>query len=304
MESAASISSLLGHSDLISNYFHIPPGGGGLGAIFKTINDIRAWSPNRFIYLSEPSKIIPLIKEYLFFKACGIKSIQGFPISRTYRQYIPIKHNLWESESARLLRVLQLPQPNKIELIFTKSEKINAENLIRNGLSNKPFIVLCIGGKLPDKDWGNSNWHSVINSITSKYPKIGLLIIGARNERKRSETIAANWNGAILNLCGKTNPRTSALAMKDAMIYLGHDTGPMHLAALMGLTCVAIFSARTKPGVWFPHGSNHSIFYPWDQADKISNKTGFRTAGTSILSIKRNKVIESILKHLKERQNI
>jgi len=86
--------------------------------------------------------------------------------------------------------------------------------------------------------------------------------------------------------------------MKNAQFFLGHDSGPMHLAALIEVPCVAIFSARAKPGVWFPFGSNNSIFYPWEMADKVSNKVGFRTAGTSILSIKTAEVIKSCLEHL------
>ena len=35
----------------------------------------------------------------------------------------------------------------------------------------------------------------------------------------------------------------------------------MHLAAAVGTRCVAVFSARAKPGVWFPHGGQHRVFY-------------------------------------------
>jgi heptosyltransferase-3 len=300
MGSAAPISSLLGQSDLISDYFYLPPGGGRLTELLQTMATIRTWSPDKLIYLSEPSKTVSLIKEYLYFKACGIKSIQGLPVSPAHRKYIQQKDNLWESESARLLRVLQLPQPDKIKLTFTKSEETDAETLIQSAFNKRPFITLCIGGKLPDKDWGNNNWCAVLNAITSQYPDIGLLLIGAGDERERSTLIAKSWNGIVLNICGETDPRISALAMKYAEFYLGHDTGPMHLAALMGLPCVALFSARTKPGVWFPFGYNHSIFYPWDHTKKVSNKTGFRIAGASILSISTDEVIKSTLKHLKE----
>ena len=44
-------------------------------------------------------------------------------------------------------------------------------------------------------------------------------------------------------------------------MFVGHDSGPMHLAAAQGITCVAIFSGQNKPGVWFPHGSQHQVLY-------------------------------------------
>ena len=64
-----------------------------------------------------------------------------------------------------------------------------------------------------------------------------------------------------MNLCGLLNPRESAAALKMAKIFVGHDSGPMHLAASVGIPCVAIFSARNKPGVWFPYGNQHKVVY-------------------------------------------
>ena len=220
------------------------------------------------------------------------------PFSQILRQYLPKNDSLWESESARLLRAIQLPSPDKIKLAFNESEISSTEALINEGFITSPFIALCIGGKLPDKDWGDRNWRMVLESIVAEYPKIGLLLIGAEDESARSTALADSWQGPVLNLCGKTDPRVSALAMKKAVFYLGHDTGPMHLAALMNVPCIALFSARTKPGVWFPFGDNHSIFYPWDHAVKVNNKAGFRTAGATILAIEPTDVIKSCLERL------
>jgi ADP-heptose:LPS heptosyltransferase len=35
----------------------------------------------------------------------------------------------------------------------------------------------------------------------------------------------------------------------------------MHLAAAVQTPCVAIFSARNKPRVWFPYGKQHRVLY-------------------------------------------
>jgi heptosyltransferase III len=64
-----------------------------------------------------------------------------------------------------------------------------------------------------------------------------------------------------LNLCGALNPRESAAVLERAAIFIGHDSGPMHLASSTGIPCVSIFAARDKPGVWFPFGNEESVFY-------------------------------------------
>jgi ADP-heptose:LPS heptosyltransferase len=53
--------------------------------------------------------------------------------------------------------------------------------------------------------------------------------------------------------------RESAALMESARFYLGNDTGVMHLAAAVGLCCVAVFSARNWPGIWEPYGKGHRM---------------------------------------------
>ena len=153
------------------------------------------------------------------------------------------------------------------------------------------FIIFCIGGKGEDKNWGDHNWKFVLKTLAPDYPDLGIAAMGSVEERGRSEALLQLWCGPSINLCGDLPPRISAIVAGRASFYLGHDSGPMHLAALAGVPCIAVFSARAKPGVWFPTGNNHRIFYPWELASKISATAGLRSGGTSIHSIKSEHVL-------------
>jgi heptosyltransferase III len=48
--------------------------------------------------------------------------------------------------------------------------------------------------------------------------------------------------------------------MKHCELFIGNDTGTMHMAAAVGLPCVAIFSSRERPGLWYPPGEGHRVF--------------------------------------------
>ena len=50
------------------------------------------------------------------------------------------------------------------------------------------------------------------------------------------------------------------MALKDCALYVGNDTGTMHLAAAAGTACVALFSARDWPGAWYPYGVPQRVF--------------------------------------------
>lgn len=69
------------------------------------------------------------------------------------------------------------------------------------------------------------------------------------------------WTGKVINLCGELAPRETAAVLRKAELFLGSDSGPMHLAAAAGVPCVIAFAARTRPGIWFPHGAANRVLY-------------------------------------------
>ena len=62
--------------------------------------------------------------------------------------------------------------------------------------------------------------------------------------------------------CGAAPPRVSAGLIEGARLFLGNDSGPMHLGASVGTPAVAVFSRHARPGIWFPLGDRHRVFYP------------------------------------------
>ena len=285
--SAAPIQSLLGPTGLVDGFFTATPGIRNPASLYRLGRSIASWGPELLIYLSEPSKHLALLRELAFFRFCGIRRFSALPFGRSLRRYRQSEDGLWESETMRLLRAIGWD--GETENLWTHSfheeEKKEAEAYLSGWPGANNYFAFSIGAKMEDKDWGNDNWRRVLDSLTREHPDLGMVMIGAADEADRSSELAALWQGPSLNLCGRTAPRVSAVIMGGARFFLGHDSGPMHLAALAGRRCVAVFSARAKPGVWFPHGKNHKILYPWDLASTSLNTTGFKTAGMSIRSI-------------------
>ncbi|MGE3465976.1 MAG: glycosyltransferase family 9 protein, partial [Pyrinomonadaceae bacterium] len=66
--------------------------------------------------------------------------------------------------------------------------------------------------------------------------------------------------GVGANAAGRTTVRQSAALLEHCRLYLGNDTGTMHLAASVGTPCVAIFAAIDWPGRWLPFGNRNVCF--------------------------------------------
>ena len=57
-----------------------------------------------------------------------------------------------------------------------------------------------------------------------------------------------------LNLTGRTTLLELGGLMRGARLAVGNDTGPMHLAAAVGVRCVVLFSADSDPALTAPRG--------------------------------------------------
>jgi ADP-heptose:LPS heptosyltransferase len=124
-----------------------------------------------------------------------------------------------------------------------------------------PLMVCGPGTKMQAKDWGRDNWRALLERLHTDFPRHGLALIGAAEEASACEYAAQDWTGPKVNLCGRLTPRETAAVLEHADLFLGPDSGPMHLAASVGVPCVIAFSARGLPGVWYPAGPRHQIVY-------------------------------------------
>ena len=293
MGKAAPMEEILAGIGLVDGFLTFPPRLRGFRRVRTLRQIIKEWGPDSLAYLSEPSGYVGLLREFLFFRSCGIHQFVGIPFRPRHRRYRRLSDRRWESESARLMRAIGggdgMPRGWSIQ--FDDAERDAASAQLTAWGADGRFIAFSIGGKFFDKDWGNDNWSSVLDRLTDRNPDLGIVAIGAENEAQRSQQLLSTWRGPQLNLCGETTPRVSALIMEQAAYYLGHDSGPMHLAGLVGTPCIAVFSARAKPGVWFPQGDQHRIFYPWDEAAAAPERAGSSRMSASILTVDADAVL-------------
>src|SRR5262249_13930379 len=126
---------------------------------------------------------------------------------------------------------------------------------------NQPFIAASLGTKVDVNNWTAPNWLALLTQINKKWPELGLVLVGSKDEFQAAERCSQDWFAPKLNLCGQISPRISAAILRKARLFLGHDSGPLHLAATVGARCVGIYSGRNRPGQWFPRGGGNLVIY-------------------------------------------
>jgi ADP-heptose:LPS heptosyltransferase len=146
-------------------------------------------------------------------------------------------------------------------LHLSSAERNEADDLLAGAGIRESFVVVCAGTKVALKDWGEDRWQDFMHHLARSAMPTALVLIGSADEAERGARLAQGWPWKSANLCGQLKPRQSAAVLERARLFVGHDSGPMHLAAAVGTTTIAVFSAREMPGVWFPFGQEHNVFY-------------------------------------------
>jgi ADP-heptose:LPS heptosyltransferase len=263
---AAPIAEVLENTGLVEEYIEYPLNVRSPRVILALRNRIRELQPDVLVYLTPARGRMKAIRDAIFFRSCGIKRLIGVPFTAAQQARRPLGGGRYEFEGARLLRCIEalgpqdLNAPEAFSLDLTEAEKA-AAGVLLEPLGDVPVIAISIGAKADVKDWGQDNWKQCIAMLTAKLPDWGLVMLGAPIEYQRSDELIQLWQGRAINFCGKLSVRGSAAVLAFSKIYLGHDSGPMHLAASVNTPCVAIFSSQNLPGEWYPQGSQHHIIY-------------------------------------------
>ena len=263
---AAPVMDVLGGSGLVHGAIAYPQGTRSPAALYRLRQEIRAFAPEVLVYMTEWRGRAATWRDLAFFRTCGIDRIVGAPTTEDLaRPRILAKTKMWESEASRLARCLaplgdaQLDRRESWDLHLDPRERAEARAALAGWPGTARYLVMGAGTKIEAKDWGEENWRRTAQGLAR--PGWGLVLVGSADEAPRADAIARVWGGLTRNLCGTLSPRASAAVIEGARLYLGHDSGPMHVAAALGVPIVAVFSARNKPGVWYPQGAGHAVLY-------------------------------------------
>jgi ADP-heptose:LPS heptosyltransferase len=263
---APASAAVLGGSGLVHGYMRYSVGTRSPLELLRLTREIRRFRPDLVVYLMHIRPWKAIRRDRMFFRMAGVHRIVGISSEQEMKFRFDDVSGLFEREPFRLARlVAELGDADPASLsnwdmVLSDEERETAREAVR-ALGDGPLIVCGPGTKMPAKDWGPDNWQALLGRIDAKYPGHGLVLVGAKDEFGVAEHAARLWRGPWVNLCGNLAPRETAALLERAKIFLGPDSGPMHLAASKRVPCVIAFSAASPPGIWFPYGSRHQIVY-------------------------------------------
>jgi ADP-heptose:LPS heptosyltransferase len=135
---------------------------------------------------------------------------------------------------AEAFGVGHLPKVFRVPL---RAEEVAAARGALEGLP-RPWVAVAVGAKWVTKRWPADHFAELLRRAHAHF-RGSAVFVGGPEDTPAAREVIAKLGGPALDLTGKTSlPRLSALLSQcDAMA--GNDTGPLHLAAALGVPCVA-----------------------------------------------------------------
>ena len=195
-----------------------------------------------------------------------------------------------------LLNELGIPSDGRrYDLIPDPLGREELETVFReNGISpDEPYAVVHPGGNWELKRWPEAHFARWIELYLKEFGG-KVILCGTRPEEGIAVRIRSCFESdSVVSLCGKTSIDALVFLLKDAVLLLSNDSGPIHLAASQGTKIVGVYGPTSPAGtgpvsdapaaiLWknvgcevpcYFRSCNHRICMDWMKPEEVFEKT-------------------------------
>ncbi len=146
-------------------------------------------------------------------------------------------------------------------LPLSRAEQARADALLaQQGLSSEPFIIMHpgSGGYSLARRWDPAKFASLAAALYRRH-QWPTVLVGTPADN--ADAVMARATTPVIDLSGLTTFRELGGLLKRARLFVGADSGVMHLAAAARVPLVAIFGPTNHRawGPWTPYSPSHVV---------------------------------------------
>jgi ADP-heptose:LPS heptosyltransferase len=188
-----------------------------------------------------------------------------------------------EHRVQQLARLFALDSPPSPRLWLGRSHEQAAAALVAAG-----GPVLAIG---PAANWRGKQWRAErfaelalrLTNADGPWPGARVAVLAAAHERTQAAPLlAAIPASRRLDLVGRTDLLTAAAVLKRAALFIGNDTGIMHIAAAIGTPTLGLFGP-SRPEHYAPWGSHTAVVTTPVSYEELVGAPGYDHRSTDTL---------------------
>jgi ADP-heptose:LPS heptosyltransferase len=149
------------------------------------------------------------------------------------------------------------------DLVLTKEDEEEARGAVAD-LASSVLIAVHPGARCnKNKRWDIMKFKELCLRLAKDF-KAGILILGGKDDAEAGEILVrelASNSVEAHNLAGKLALRVTAAVAKRCRLYIGNDSGPIHIVSAVGTPIVSIL-ASSNPGNFRPLAGTFRVVQP------------------------------------------
>ncbi|MCA0048011.1 glycosyltransferase family 9 protein [Mesorhizobium sp. B283B1A] len=130
------------------------------------------------------------------------------------------------------------------------------------------FVAVHAGASFKGRQWQPERFAEAINEIAAG-TGLGVVLVGGPDESEIAGRILARTATPMVDLVGTLSLESLLAVLKQARLFLGNESGPMHMAAAVGTPVVGLFGL-TNPSRWGPVGVPSIALRPSTPCDCVA----------------------------------
>ena len=171
-------------------------------------------------------------------------------------------------------------------------------------------IYVAIGSNLTvaqKRNWPIENYIRVINELLITYPKFRFILVGHDKDVANNKQIIMKCGNNVENFAGRLTLGQTCSILEKCKLFIGNDSGPMHLAAAMGVPVVEVsccpinveISHVNAPERFGPYGVPSEICRPLLKHEDFTQFTAGQKNNT-ILDVSVSDVVSAATRLIKK----
>jgi heptosyltransferase III len=146
-------------------------------------------------------------------------------------------------------------------LSLTPDDDAKAKEVVRQLAipTDRPWVIIQPGARYWFKAWPSERFAKLADRLNDRFG-CQVLVGGSSQEIALTQSVVGQAKSRLLNIAGRSDVRTLAALLKRSALFVGNDTGAMHIAAAVGTPVVGLFGP-SNPAEWGPRGGSAEVIY-------------------------------------------
>lgn len=151
-------------------------------------------------------------------------------------------------------------------IALSREQAEEGRELLKHGGVDPSKLLIGVhpGAGQPEKRWPPERFARLVERVLADSPA-RVLLLGGPDDRPQADALLGalggkSFGGQLVDVCGRLPDLAAFMkVVSQCRLFVGNDSGPVHLAAALGVPVVCVFQGPNDPAEWGPRGARVMI---------------------------------------------